>query len=298
MFNAPGAITVHDISPDGDLLASFDRPSRRLEMLDGQGGDAPHDFSWKDGALPVGLSDGHVMLFDQTGDSGGPRGSVYVWKPGAPVPVNISEGTGLALSPDGGTALVRTLEGYSLIPTGVGQPRTLDAGELRSIDWADWHPDGRILLGARGPGGASSVFGVEPGGGEPTPILPDGLRLAGHNLLSPDGSRLLAIDTEDRLVSCTLATAACEPVPGIRPGEEVAGWDADNRSIFVYDRRQVPTDITLLDATTGERRTWRTIRPLQAAVSGMGEVFAAPDGTLLYGYGRSRTQLYVIRGLK
>ncbi len=298
VFNAPGAITVHDISARGDLLASFDQPSRRLEMLDAQGGDVPRDFSWKEGANPVGLSDGHVMLFEQTGDSGGPRGAVYVWKPGAPVPVNISDGAGLALSPDGGTALVRTPEGLSLIPTGVGQPRKLDVGELRSIIWAGWHPDGRIVLGAEGPGGAAGVYAVQPGVGEPVAILPDGFRLAGRNLMSPDGSELLAIDTEDRLVSCALATAACQPVPGIRAGEEVAGWSADNGSIFVYDRRQVPTDIMLLDVTTGQRRPWRTIRPLQAAVSGMGDVFAAPDGTLAYSYGRSRTQLYVIRGLK
>jgi len=298
VFNAPGAITVHDISAQGDLLASFDQPSRRLEMLDAQGGGVSRDLSWKEGANPVGVSDGHIVLFDQTGDSGGPRGSVYVWKPDAPVPVNISEGTGLALSPDGATALVLTPEGLSLIPTGVGQPRKLDVGELRSVIWAGWHPDGRLVLGAEGPGGAAGVYGIQPGDGAPAAILPDGFRLVGHNLISPDGSRILAIDDDDRVVSCTLATAACQPVPDIRGGEEVAGWNADNGSIFVFDRRQVPTDITLLDVTTGQRRSWRTIRPLQAAVSGMGEMFAAPDGTLVYSYSRSRTQLYVIRGLK
>ncbi len=298
VFNAPGAITVHDISARGELLVSFDSPTRRLEILDGRSADLPRDLSWKEGADPEGLSDGHVVLFSQTGDSGGPGGAVYVWKPGAPVPVNISEGTGLALSPDGGTALVRTSQGLSLIPTGVGQPRTLDISRPESIEWAGWLPDGRILFEAGGSAGTTDVSAVAPTGGTPTAALPEGFRVAGQNLISPDGARIAAFDVEDRLVTCVLATEACELVPGIGAGEEVAGWSADNRSLFVFERTKVPTDITLLDVATGRRRLWRTLRPLQAAVSGMGDVFAAPDGTLVYSYGRSRTQLYVIRGLK
>ena len=50
--------------------------------------------------------------------------------------------------------------------------------------------------------------------------------------------------------------------------------------------------------STGERVLWRTIAPVQAAVSGLRTVIAAPDGALVYSYSRARTQLYVIRGLK
>ncbi len=299
LLNIPGALTLHDISAQGDVLGSFDQPNGRIEILDASSAE-PLDLSWKLSGEVAGFSNDHLVLFTQTDDSGGPRGSVYVRRPDEAQPVRIAEGAGLALSSDGRMALVRTPEGLSRIPTGVGQPSRLDVGELaeRGIDWAGWHPDGRIVIGIGRESGTVGVYAVPAGGGTPEALLPAGIGLSGHNLISPDGTRIVALDADDRRLVCELATSSCQPLEGIQADEEVAGWHADSASIFVCDRAQVPFTVHRLDVATGQRTVWRTIQPRQAAVSGIRELAAAPDGAIVYGYRRSRTQLYVIRGLK
>jgi hypothetical protein len=41
-----------------------------------------------------------------------------------------------------------------------------------------------------------------------------------------------------------------------------------------------------------------TIKPMQSAVAGLARVVAAPDGAIVYSYARTRSELYVISGLK
>jgi hypothetical protein len=73
VFRAPGALTVHDISAEGRLLASFDQVSHRLEQVDSP--VAPiRDLSWKEGGILYDVSANGVLLFGEGGDSGGPPG--------------------------------------------------------------------------------------------------------------------------------------------------------------------------------------------------------------------------------
>ncbi|MGQ0734337.1 MAG: hypothetical protein ACT4QD_11845 [Acidobacteriota bacterium] len=212
--------------------------------------------------------------------------------------MKISEGTALAIETNGATALVRTNEGLSVVPTGVGRPTKLDSRGLGDIDWAGWHPDGRLIVESGRRSGIPGVWAVTLPSGAPVALLPGGFGLWGHNLIAPDGARLAAVNAQGQLVACVLATSACQPVPGAREGEVVSGWTADNTSLFLYDGRHVPVQVDRLDVGTGRRTAWRTITPRQAAVTGLRAVIAAPDGTLVYAYARYRTQLYVIRGLR
>jgi hypothetical protein len=41
-----------------------------------------------------------------------------------------------------------------------------------------------------------------------------------------------------------------------------------------------------------------TLRPAYPAVCGLRSVIATPDGAVTYGYSRTRSELYVIKGLK
>jgi hypothetical protein len=56
--------------------------------------------------------------------------------------------------------------------------------------------------------------------------------------------------------------------------------------------------IEKIDVGSGRRSTWKTVRPLNPAVTGFNTLMVAPDGGVAYGYGRSRSELYVIKGLK
>ena len=302
VWRAPGAITLHDISPQGDVLVSFDRGSIRTELLEGPQA-TPVDRSWREAGRLAAFSNNHTLLISGMGDSAGPAGSVYAWPAGEPQPVRIADGTGLAISPDGKRALVVAREAplrISIVPTGAGQPRTLDIGPVDLLTWAGWLPDGRLVIQAARNGASPTVSVVSTTGGNPVDLLPAGMTLRGPGQkISPDGSLIAAYDSESRMTLCTIATpAVCRPMPGAEAGDIVAGWSADGRSVVTFKREAVTVSVARLDITTGRKTAMTNIRPLEAALSGLGDVIAATDGAIAYSYSRDASQLYVIKGLK
>ncbi len=300
VYRAAGGFSLHDISPQGDVLASFDNILSRVELV--AGADlAPQDRSWREGGYVSAFASTHALLLNQSGDSGGARGSVFVWQPKDQQPVRISDGRGLAISPDGDRALVVSADvppRVSIVPTGAGRPQLLDLGAIDSIRWAGWHPDGRIILEIARPDAPAVIHALSAEGRDPVAVLPAGLTLSGNNLISPDGSRIAAVDAAGSLVVCALATQACQPVSGVRDRDQVAGWSEDGNSLFVYQRQFVPVQIDRIEIASGRRSTWKTIHPIGAAVSGINTLVVSPDGAVAYGYDKSRSELYVIKGLK
>ena len=53
-----------------------------------------------------------------------------------------------------------------------------------------------------------------------------------------------------------------------------------------------------LDVVTGRRELFATVQPASAAVSGLRNLVITPEGAIAYTYGRSRSTLYVINGLR
>ncbi|HJR58295.1 MAG TPA: serine/threonine-protein kinase [Vicinamibacterales bacterium] len=296
VYRAAGGLSLHDISRDGDVLGSFDRFNRRVELIDGSG--EPRDLSWQDGGVAAGLSDGGVALLHQDGDGGGPHGSALAFAKGASQPVRIAEGIAHTLSPDGSTALVTRDAGASLVPIGPGQARPIDLGAMKRLGWTGWHPDGRLILDIVRPDESRRTYAVAATAGPLTPFLPPGLSLNGGRLISPDGHRIIATGADGQLVRCALPAASCQPLPGRRAADEVAGWLADNHTVIVVNDRVLPGAVDALDVDSGRRMMWRTLRPMQYSLSGIRRVVVAPNGTMLLGYDRSRTELYVIRGLR
>jgi hypothetical protein len=304
VWRAPGAITLHDISPQGDVLVSFDRGSVRAELISGAG-STPVDRSWREAGRLAALSNNHALLINGVGDSAGPKGSVYAWLPGDTLAVRKADGTGVALSPDGKKALVISKElplKAWVVPTGAGQPQLLDVGPADLLNWAGWLPDGRIVVQTARRDEPVNVSVIAATGGAPTRLLPPGTTLGGPglNLISPSGTLIAAVDDQSRMVVCTIigASAACRQVPGAESRDTVAGWTADGRSLVTYQGEAGTARIDQLDITTGRRTTVTTLRPLAAALSGIGKVIATPDGAIAYFYDRDASQLYVIKGLK
>ena len=99
------AMWLEDISPDGRVLIS--NAGIRREMAGrAPGDDVDRNLSWFDWSSPQALSaDGTTLLFDEQNIGGNNGYLVFVRGIDGSPPVQIGEGSGRALSPDGKWAL-------------------------------------------------------------------------------------------------------------------------------------------------------------------------------------------------
>src|SRR5262249_51280431 len=135
--------------------------------------------------------DGRTLLFTEQSGVVGNNYAVCVRKTdGSPV-VRLGEGQALDLSPDGKWAVASipvTPAHLVIYPTGVGQPRQVEAGPIVQFSVARWFPDGtRLLVCGAEAGKPERCYVQDTRGGPPRALTPDDT----HNgLVSPDGRRV------------------------------------------------------------------------------------------------------------
>jgi hypothetical protein len=308
IWNTAGRIAIEDIARDGRVLATFhDQQSGILGLA--PSADAERDLSWLDGTVAADISDdGRLLLFNEIGPAGGENGSFYVRRLDEPAStVKLGEGQAVDLSPDGLFALayVRGVKGqFTIVPIGAGQPKTLDIGAVDSV-WA-WFVPGRdeILINGREPGKAWRFYLVDPAGGQPRPVSPDGVdHFRGQRVVSPDGRRIAGItegspDAVAGIVS--LDTGEVAPFPGTLDGRIVLRWGADGRSMILYNRDSIPAQVERVDLQTGARTILQSLMPSDpAGIRSIETLVMTPDGRYYaYNYTRRLDALYVIEGLR
>src|SRR4029079_11422814 len=88
---------------------------------------------------------GATILFNESGEGGGPGYSAYVRKTDGSPAVRLGQGGGRSLSPDGKTALgILPPSGEPLLyPTGAGEPQRLGTQPLVAQNGSQWCPDGK-----------------------------------------------------------------------------------------------------------------------------------------------------------
>ena len=160
LLAAPATLTLHDVSPDGRALVSRDAWGAGV-MARAIGADRERDLSWLDGSMAWDLSaDGSTTVLEEAWEGGGTARSIYLRTlDGAPA-VRLGDGVPLALSPDKQWVLSTPVAGDRLVllPTGVGQPRTLPAGPL-----ASYFPGGAVPARRPAcPGGGGGEGPAEP----------------------------------------------------------------------------------------------------------------------------------------
>ncbi len=306
IIRLPGSITLHDISPNGDVLISLDRNNSAIEMIDGA--NLPKDRSWRELSRLGGVSSNDTVLINELGYSGGTSGSVHIWKPDDTQSVKIADGIGLALTPDAGKALV-SLEGpeptVSIVPTGVGKPQKLKLDSFTRITWGSWLPDGRILIQAKRTESADpQIIILTADGQDPTPLFPAGIAVpefrgrTGFSGISPDGTRMVAADATGKPVLCMIGTGKCEPIRGMDDNESPAGWSPDGSNLLVYQKKPGEIEIHKLDPRSGNRSLWKKVSPSRSSTTGIYSLFVSAKGTIVYGYQEETSKLYLVRGLK
>jgi serine/threonine protein kinase/Tol biopolymer transport system component len=297
----PTGMTLEDVAPDGRALVSMD--AERLAMATAAKEGKAADISWRDWTIAKDISrDGQSVLFEDASEASGPHYSLGIRKLDGTPPVQLGEGSGGGLSPDGKWAL-SVLTGnpgqVTLVPVGPGQPRTIATPGLEHIVNGNVHflGDGkRITLNANERGHADRMYLVDFEGGKPIPITPEGVT---NGLISPDGQFIVRTDAAGVGVYPT-AGGAPRLIPNLESGFLPILWSEDDSSVYGYVRDQILTKVYKVNLVTGEKTLIQELQPETT----VGEVYLAPvvmtrDGSrFAYSYYQVSSALYLISGLR
>jgi len=300
-LQSAGGITFHAILPDGRWLVTRDDQQRGLMGL-GPGDSQERDLAWLELSSPEALSaDGRTLLFTEEGTGAGENYAVCLRQTdGSPV-VRLGEGLGGDLSPDGQWALafIFTTPGQALLyPTGAGEPRRLEGGDLDQYRDGMFFPDGdRVLLDASEAGHAQRCYVQELSGGPPRAVTPEGTT---DCTISPDGGRILAATPDGHWNLYALAGGEPVPVPGILPDEYISRFDANGRSVVVFEHSRMPAQVTRVGLADGERTPLRVVSPpdLTGAISLGSYLLTADEKSYVYAYFKYQTQLFLVEGVR
>jgi eukaryotic-like serine/threonine-protein kinase len=300
LARVPGELTILDVGKEGNVLLT--RGNDRAGMIGLAPGEPKEkDLSWLDWSVPGSLSaDGKMILFQESGEGGGPHYAVYLRNTDGSPAIRLGEGTGLSLSPDGQWALSRLNVVPSplvLYPTGVGEMKQLKNDGLNHTT-AAFLPDGkRFVFTGTEPGHGARLYVESLEDAKPRAISMEGVR---SNVLSPDGRFVAARGPDDKVYLFPVAESEPKLLAGVQPGEFPTSWSADGRSIYVIARGQIPAQVFRVDVATGQRTAWRSLEPADAAGIDTirGVLISSDDKAYVYGYSRTLSDLYLVQGLK
>ena len=298
-----GGLYLHDISRDGRvLLNSYLWNSSLLALPAGE--STERELSWMDQPLAVDISnDGRTVVFTEWGEGGGDNGAIYLRATDGSAAVKLGEGLALALSPDGRWVLSQLsdpAETFALLPTGPGQPRTLEHKGITSPRSGRFLPDGRraVFLGRSGNGGYR-LYVQDLDGGLPRAISPEGMQYA-FLATSPDGRSVAALGPDSKIAIYPVDGGPARPLPGAEASEGLISWSADGGSLYVYRRFESPARIFRIDVATGRREPWKTIAPVdRAGLIVIDNFVMTPDArAYAYSFQRILTNLEIVEGLR
>jgi dipeptidyl aminopeptidase/acylaminoacyl peptidase len=268
------------------------------------GDEKERELTWLDYSLVGDItSDGNLICLTESGEGGGPAYSAYIRKTDGTAAVRLSEGSAIALSPDGAW-MISILHPASdpqlvLLPTGVGSPRVLSKEGLAPVD-ADWLPDGkRILFSATEPGHGMRLYVRDVTGGKPRPLTPEGY-FAYRGAIAPDSRFVVVRGPDRRIYLYPMEGGEPTALTGLTIEDVPLRFAPDGRTLFVQRRGQLPAPVFRYDLASGRREPWKELMPSDAAgLNTVNRVVVTSDGqTYAYSYLRILSSLQLVDGMK
>ncbi len=297
-LRSAGGLMIRDVAKDGRWLATRDDKYRDLLVVT-PAQPSERDISWLDFSFPAALSDdGRSLLFTEESTSLGNSYSVCLRGTDGSAVVRLGDGTARDLSPDGKWALATIPtepERLVLYPTGPGQPKTLERGDVVGYESARFFPDGaKVLFCGHERGRAVRCYVQSVSGGRPRTMTPDD-RTSGF--VSPDGSRI-AVEGPAGIELYPAEGGAASPVPGSTRSDGLRRWSADGRSVLVAHGWEVPLRVERIDVASGRREFVRAISPAELAgtVQVQPIAISADEKTYAYSCRRLHSLLFLVEG--
>jgi serine/threonine protein kinase len=297
---APGDLTLHDVSADGTAIIAIDDRERKI-FFSGTPGSEDRELTWLDRAVLVALSpDGKQVLFHEGGKGGGSLGTIFLRRTDGTEAVRLSEGYGVALSPDQKWVLALTPSTpprYLLIPTGAGEVTELKMAGLENITLIGFATDSRrVVVIANEPGKPVRDFLFDPASSKLQPLTPEGVRA----MVTPDGKFLLA--RRDNAAPEILPVETGSPAreaKGLQEKDRPIQITADGTAIYVANYSGMRAAIYRVRVDSGDRQLVKTLEMYDPAGGfGITRAVTTPDGqSVAYNTLRQLSELYLLQGL-
>src|SRR6202142_1342184 len=303
LLSAPGTLTLHDVGAGGRALISRDALRAGAIGL-APGETKERDLSWQDWTVPSAISgDGKQILFTEAGEAGGGEYAVFIRDTNGGPAVALGQGSSRELS-DAGKGAVVLRQGmlppdFVLLPTGVGQPRTISTGNINPNRGQLLSDSKQLLFDGHEPGHASRVYVMNVDGGQPKPITPEGFNLPRSRAVSPDGKRLLVVSA-DGFSLVSIEGGEPQLLRGSQPGDFPLRWTKDGQTVLIGPRGDTSCSVSRLDIQSGARSAAKIYGPTDiAGIVGVAcPSFADDEVHYVLGYTRSLSDLFLVEHLK
>lgn len=301
LLPAAGRLVLHDVDAGGRTL--IERAALHFELPFSAGGETERNLAVLGMTDPAALSaDGRTLLVVETGEGAGGEYTTFVRDTDGSPAVRVGDGRGTDLSPDGrfvAALPVRNPDRVIVLPVGEGVRREVRFDGLERYSFVGFHPDGRrLVFTAAAPGAGERVYVGERDGGPARALTPPGVVIR-SNTITPDGRGFVTMGPDLDLWIWPLDGGAPRRVPETQ-GHEFLGFADGARELFVARSARFPIEVERVDAVTGKRRPWRTLRPADTrGTEGATRVRITPGGgAYLYAYPRQLSELFVVDGLR
>jgi eukaryotic-like serine/threonine-protein kinase len=307
VLTAPGRLHLHDISKDGTVLLTAEE-FRDQTLLTDSPSAQPRDI----GAFPFeivnGISrDGQIMLLNAFVNAASSDYNLYTQRTEGSAPALIGLGAGLALSWDGKWAAaldpVHQRE-IRIIPTGIGESRTIEAPQEHRYRGATWMPDGKhLLVIAADKGHAPSAYIQDLSTGAVRRVTSEGKYTVTYDgtsvSVSPDGKNCIITDGENHYWIQPLEGGEGLELRGLSEGDYPLEWH-DSQNLFLRRGAAGAADTYELNIATGQTKLWTHFSPPdKTALLGLRHPVITPDGAhAVYVAQRIFSTLYVTKGIQ
>jgi eukaryotic-like serine/threonine-protein kinase len=302
LLDLPVGLILQDIAADGRVLVTLN--SKRLAVAyTTLGSKEDVDLSWHDWNSARDISpDGRFVLFEDASEAAGTDYAVVLRRIDGALPIRLGQGSSGGLSPDGKWAVsVSTTQPaqLTLLPTGAGQPRTINVTGLQHIHngWARFMPDGqRLTVNADQTGHAVRCYAVDLAKGTAQAATPEGIQCGP---IARDSRSILGKGPPGSIAIYSLEGGAPRSIPKLNPNFIPLQWSNGIALLYGYHAGEFPSRIYQVEIATGKETPLQELRPgVPAGVVMVAPIVVSRDGMrFAYSYNQTLSTLYLISGL-